>query len=69
MFPFQADEEEEEKEKIPLVKEEPRGRRQPQKQGSAIDLDIGPPLEPSQVRLGWKRCFVTQLLLFSYGTH
>ena len=47
---MQVDDEEEGKEKIPLVKEEPRGRRQPQKQGSAIDLDIGPPLEPNQVR-------------------
>ena len=49
---MQVDDEEEGKEKIPLVKEEPRGRRQPQKQGSAIDLDIGPPLEPNQVRGG-----------------
>ena len=49
MFCLQVDDEEEGKEKIPLVKEEPRGRRQPQKQGSAIDLDIGPPLEPNQV--------------------
>ena len=49
IFWLQADDEEEGKEKIPLVKEEPRGRRQPQKQGSAIDLDIGPPLEPNQV--------------------
>ena len=45
----QGDDEEEHKEKLPLVKDEPRGRRQPQKQGSAIDLDIGPPLEPNQV--------------------
>ena len=49
LFCLQVDDEEEGKEKIPLVKEEPRGRRQPQKQGSAIDLDIGPPLEPNQV--------------------
>ena len=46
---LQGDDEEEGKEKLPLVKEEARGRRQPQKQGSAIDLDIGPPLEPNQV--------------------
>merc|ERR550532_3390046 len=47
-----GDEDEEHKEKLPLslVKDEPRGRRQPQKQGSAIDLDIGPPLEPNQAR-------------------
>eukprot|EP00092_Neocalanus_flemingeri_P012650 GFUD01013633.1.p1 GENE.GFUD01013633.1~~GFUD01013633.1.p1 ORF type:complete len:2696 (-),score=487.89 GFUD01013633.1:214-8301(-) len=45
-----GDEDEESKDKLPLVKEEPRGRRQPQKQGSAIDLDIGPPLEPNQAR-------------------
>ena len=45
----QGDDEEEHKEKLPLVKDEPRGRRQPQKQGSAIDLDIGPQLEPNQV--------------------
>jgi inositol 1,4,5-triphosphate receptor type 1 len=36
---------------LPLVKDETRGgRRHPQKQGSAIDLDIGPPLELSQSR-------------------
>ena len=46
---LQADEDEEGKEKLTLVKDEARGRRQPQKQGSAIDLDIGPPLEPNQV--------------------
>ena len=49
LFLAQGDDEEEHKEKLPLVKDEPRGRRQPQKQGSAIDLDIGPPLEPNQV--------------------
>ena len=47
---IQGEEDEESKEKLPLVKEEARGRRQPQKQGSAIDLDIGPPLEPNQVK-------------------
>ena len=47
--PLQADDDEEGKEKLTLVKDEARGRRQPQKQGSAIDLDIGPPLEPNQV--------------------
>ena len=46
---LQADDDEEGKEKLTLVKDEARGRRQPQKQGSAIDLDIGPPLEPNQV--------------------
>ena len=46
---LKGDDDEEGKEKLPLVKDEPRGRRQPQKQGSAIDLDIGPPLEPNQV--------------------
>ena len=53
---LQGDDDEEHKEKLPLslAKDEPRGRRQPQKQGSAIDLDIGPPLEPNQVRAG--RC-------------
>merc|ERR1719412_3412818 len=45
-----ADDDEEGKEKLTLVKDEARGRRQPQKQGSAIDLDIGPPLEPNQAR-------------------
>ena len=49
----QGDEDEESKDKLPMVKEEPRGRRQPQKQGSAIDLDIGPPLEPNQVLFIW----------------
>lgn len=51
LFLLQGDDDEEHKEKLPLslVKDEPRGRRQPQKQGSAIDLDIGPPLEPNQV--------------------
>jgi hypothetical protein len=34
---------------IQLQEETRGGRRQPEKQGSAIDLDIGPPLEPSQV--------------------
>ena len=53
---IQGEEDEESKDKLPLVKEEPRGRRQPQKQGSAIDLDIGPPLEPNQV-------FITRVLL------
>ena len=48
-FVAQGDDEEDNKEKLALVKDEPRGRRQPQKQGSAIDLDIGPPLEPNQV--------------------
>ena len=41
------------KEKLPLVKEETGGRSRrgpPEKQGSAIDLDIGPPLEPTQSR-------------------
>ena len=47
---LQADDDEEGKEKLTLVKDEARGRRQPQKQGSAIDLDIGPPLEPNQVK-------------------
>ena len=46
---LQGEDEEEGKEKLPLVKDEGRGRRQPQKQGSAIDLDIGPQLEPNQV--------------------
>ena len=46
---LQADDDEEGKEKLTLVKDEARGRRQPRKQGSAIDLDIGPPLEPNQV--------------------
>ena len=53
-FLLQGDDDEEHKEKLPLslAKDEPRGRRQPQKQGSAIDLDIGPPLEPNQVWSG-----------------
>lgn len=49
---MQGEEDEEGKEKgLPPVREEGgRGRRQPQKQGSAIDLDIGPTLEPNQAR-------------------
>lgn len=64
-FYLQVDDEEEGKEKIPLVKEEPRGRRQPQKQGSAIDLDIGPPLEPNQVRWSGRTALNNKMLHYA----
>ena len=49
------------------VQEENRsGRRQPEKQGSAIDLDIGPPLEPSQVQNSYSKHETTWLSTFHH---